>query len=52
MTLSKITLAMTIAALSVGLSACTDTQKESAQEVETEAKEMVIQAKEKSSSIR
>lgn len=48
MNLSKTPLVMALAALSLGLSACTDTQKESAQEVESEAKEMAIQAKEKS----
>jgi hypothetical protein len=48
MTLSKNTLAMTILTLSIGLSACTDTQKESAQKAETETKEMATQAKEKS----
>ena len=51
MTLSKTTLAITFATLSIGLSACTYNQKESAQEAETEAKEMVTKAKEESSKI-
>jgi vacuolar-type H+-ATPase subunit H len=51
MTLSKTTLAMTFAALSIGLSACTDTQKETAKEAETEAKKMMTQAKEKSADL-
>jgi hypothetical protein len=51
MTLSKNTLAMTILTLSIGLSACTDTQKESAQKAETETKEMATKAKEKSAEL-
>ena len=48
MTLSKTTLAITLAVLSIGLNACTDSQKESVADAETQAKEVATQAKEKS----
>jgi hypothetical protein len=40
MNLSKTTLSMALAALILGLSDCSDNQKESAQEADTEVKEM------------
>jgi hypothetical protein len=48
MTFSKITLAIIFAILSIGLSACTENQKESAKEVGSEAEKIATQAKEKS----
>lgn len=48
MMFSKTTLSITLATLFLGLSACTDAQKESTTEAEKEVKQMATEVKEKS----